>query len=81
MGKGGVGKTTVAASLAALEAETHGEAIFVEFGDGESGRRALAGAQRNVEHVVIRPARPCNAPPRRSSARPPWRSWRSATSR
>ncbi len=56
MGKGGVGKTTIAASLAALEAETRGEAIFVEFGDGESGRRALAGAQRNVKHVVIRPA-------------------------
>jgi anion-transporting ArsA/GET3 family ATPase len=56
MGKGGVGKTTIAASLAALEAETRGEAIFVEFGDGESGRRALAGAHRSVKHVVIRPA-------------------------
>ncbi len=55
MGKGGVGKTTVAASLAVLEAETHGLAALVEFGDGESGRRALAGAHRGVEHIVIRP--------------------------
>ena len=55
MGKGGVGKTTVAASLAVLDAETHGLAVLVEFGDGESGRRALAGAHRNVEHVIIRP--------------------------
>ncbi|MFO0607695.1 MAG: hypothetical protein U0324_31320 [Polyangiales bacterium] len=56
MGKGGVGKTTVAASLAALEAETHGAAALVEFGDGESGRRALGGARKGVEHVVIKPA-------------------------
>ncbi len=56
MGKGGVGKTTVAASLAVLDAETHGVAALVEFGDGESGRRALAGAHRNVEHIVIKPA-------------------------
>lgn len=55
MGKGGVGKTTVAAALAALDAETHGMAALVEFGDGESGRRALAGAHRNVEHIVIKP--------------------------
>jgi hypothetical protein len=56
MGKGGVGKTTVAAALAALTAETHGLAVLVEFGDGESGRRALHGARRGVEHIVIRPA-------------------------
>lgn len=55
MGKGGVGKTTVAAGLAVLDAETHGMSVLVEFGDGQSGRRALAGAHRNVEHVVIRP--------------------------
>lgn len=55
MGKGGVGKTTVAAALAALTAETHGIAALVEFGDGESGRRALHGARRGVEHIVIRP--------------------------
>jgi arsenite-transporting ATPase len=56
MGKGGVGKTTVAASLAVLEAETRGMAVLLEFGDGQSGRRALEGAHRGVEHVVIRPA-------------------------
>jgi anion-transporting ArsA/GET3 family ATPase len=56
MGKGGVGKTTVAAALALLDAETHGLSVLVEFGDGEAGRRALAGAHRGVEHLVIRPA-------------------------
>jgi arsenite-transporting ATPase len=56
MGKGGVGKTTVAAALAALTAEARGLSVLVEFGDGESGRRALHGARRGVEHVVIRPA-------------------------
>jgi arsenite-transporting ATPase len=57
MGKGGVGKTTIAAGLAVLEAETRGVAVLVEFGDGESGRRALhgSGGRRDVEHVVIRP--------------------------
>lgn len=53
MGKGGVGKTTVAAALATLEAETHGMAALVEFGDGESGKRALGRSHRGVEHVVI----------------------------
>jgi anion-transporting ArsA/GET3 family ATPase len=56
LGKGGVGKTTVAASLAALAAETHGAAALVEFGDGASGRRALAGARGRIEHLVIKPA-------------------------
>jgi arsenite/tail-anchored protein-transporting ATPase len=56
MGKGGVGKTTIAAGLAVLGAETNGKAAFVEFGDGDSGRRALAGGPRSVEHIVIRPA-------------------------
>ena len=54
-GKGGVGKTTIAASLAVLDAEVHGMAALVEFGDGQSGKRALAGARRGVEHIVIRP--------------------------
>lgn len=54
-GKGGVGKTTVAASLAVLAAELHGGAALVEFGDGQSGKRALGGARRGVEHLVIRP--------------------------
>jgi anion-transporting ArsA/GET3 family ATPase len=55
MGKGGVGKTTIAAGLAVLDAETYGRAVLVEFGDGESGRRALGGAHRGVEHLVIKP--------------------------
>lgn len=54
-GKGGVGKTTIAAGLAVLDAELHGRAALVEFGDGQSGKRALAGAPRSVEHLVIRP--------------------------
>lgn len=54
MGKGGVGKTAVAAGLAALEADTHGMATLVEFGDGAAGRRALAGCKASVEHVVVR---------------------------
>lgn len=52
MGKGGVGKTTVAAGLGALAAEVEGAAVVVEFGDGEAGRRALAGV-KGVEHIVI----------------------------
>jgi arsenite/tail-anchored protein-transporting ATPase len=56
MGKGGVGKTTIAAGLAVLGAEAQGKAVYVEFGDGEAGRRALAGSHRDVEHVIIRPA-------------------------
>ena len=54
-GKGGVGKTTVAASLAVLAAETNGTAVLVEFGDGQSGKRALLGSGKRVEHVVIHP--------------------------
>ncbi len=54
-GKGGVGKTTIAASLALLAAEKKGSAIFVEFGDGQSGKRALLGSRHRVEHVVITP--------------------------
>jgi anion-transporting ArsA/GET3 family ATPase len=56
MGKGGVGKTTVAAGLAVLGAETLGKAALVEFGDGEAGRRALAGSHHDIEHIVIRPS-------------------------
>jgi arsenite-transporting ATPase len=55
MGKGGVGRTTLAAGLALLEIQAHGAAVLVEFGDGASGRRALGAAHRHVEHVVIRP--------------------------
>ena len=54
-GKGGVGKTTVAASLAVMDAELRGFAALVEFGDGQSGKRALAGTGGLVEHIVVRP--------------------------
>ena len=53
-GKGGVGKTTVAAGLAAAAARKDGSAVYVEFGDGISGRRVLGDAA-GVEHVVIDP--------------------------
>ena len=54
-GKGGVGKTTVAAGLAAAAAARDGASVLVEFGDGEAGRRALGGRRHGVEHVVIKP--------------------------
>lgn len=54
LGKGGVGRTTVAASLALLEARLRGAAVLVEFGDGEAGRRALGAHRGDVEHVALR---------------------------
>lgn len=54
-GKGGVGKTTVAAGLAVAAAHRGGSAALVEFGDGESGRRALGRARSSVDHLVIAP--------------------------
>jgi anion-transporting ArsA/GET3 family ATPase len=54
-GKGGVGKTTVAAGLAVALARQSSRAALVEFGDGESGTRALGSSRREVEHVVVRP--------------------------
>ncbi|MGE0789983.1 MAG: ArsA-related P-loop ATPase [Sandaracinaceae bacterium] len=54
-GKGGVGKTTVAAGLAQAAAQQHGGAVFVEFGDGDSGKRVL-GRAKNVRHEVIEPS-------------------------
>lgn len=53
-GKGGVGKTTVAAGLAEAAARRDGKAIFVEFGDGEAGKRAL-GKKSRVKHEVVVP--------------------------
>jgi hypothetical protein len=68
--------------LAVLDAETHGDGALVELGDGESGRRALAGARHEgVEHIVLQPEE-ClqrGATPLFGSAT--WRSSRSATSR
>jgi len=55
-GKGGVGKTTVAAGIAMAAAESDGGAVFVEFGDGSAGKRALGDKPRNLSHVAIRPA-------------------------
>ena len=53
-GKGGVGKTTVAAGLAQAAAARDGRAVFVEFGDGEAGKRVL-GKGRKVKHEVVVP--------------------------
>lgn len=56
-GKGGVGKTTLAAGLAAASARADGHAVLVEFGDGESGKRALGqnDGQHAVHHRIIEP--------------------------
>ncbi len=54
-GKGGVGKTTVAAGLALAALEETSRAVFVEFSDGVSGERALGNAGRAVKRVVIDP--------------------------
>ena len=54
-GKGGVGKTTVAAGLAVAALEDASKAVYVEFSDGASGKRALGQAGRAVKHVVIHP--------------------------
>jgi anion-transporting ArsA/GET3 family ATPase len=56
-GKGGVGKTLVAAGLAVAAAKRDGRAVYVEFGDGESGARALGARHPEVKHVVLDPAR------------------------
>lgn len=55
MGKGGVGKTTIAAALAVLETQLRGRAVLVEFGDGSSGVRALGRSAAGVEHLVVKP--------------------------
>lgn len=55
-GKGGVGKTTVAAGLALAAAEAEGEAVFVEFGDGAGARRVLRNRPSGLEHVVLDPS-------------------------
>ncbi len=54
-GKGGVGKTTVAAGLAVAAAEQGHGSIFVEFGDSDAGEVALAGAPSTVRYERIRP--------------------------
>ncbi len=52
-GKGGVGKSTVAAAIALRAARQGARAALVEFDDGEAGARALQGADAPVEHVVV----------------------------
>jgi anion-transporting ArsA/GET3 family ATPase len=54
-GKGGVGKTLVAAGLAVAAAKQEGRAVYVEFGDGESGARAFGDQRDRVEHLVLDP--------------------------
>lgn len=51
-GKGGVGKTAIAAGLAEAAARRDGAAMLIEFGDGESGRRALRRGTKVVHRVV-----------------------------
>jgi anion-transporting ArsA/GET3 family ATPase len=54
-GKGGVGKTSVAAGLAVAAARREGSAVLVEFGDGHAGKRAL-GKESGVIHRTVEPA-------------------------
>jgi Anion-transporting ATPase len=52
-GKGGVGKTTVAAAIA-YDASRRGQrAALVEFDDGEAGARTLGADRSHVSHVVL----------------------------
>ncbi|WP_053232583.1 ArsA family ATPase [Sandaracinus amylolyticus] len=53
-GKGGVGKTTLAAGIAEAAAAREGRAVLIEFGDGESGKRVL-GPRSKVAHRVVDP--------------------------
>jgi len=52
-GKGGVGKTTVAAALAVQSSKSGKRTAMVEFDDGEAGARALGGDASHVAHVVF----------------------------
>lgn len=51
-GKGGVGKSTIAAAIAVAMARAGRRAALVEFDDDEAGGRALTGADAHVEHVI-----------------------------
>ena len=51
-GKGGVGKSTIAAAIAVAMARAGKRAALVEFDDDEAGARALRGADAPVEHVI-----------------------------
>lgn len=52
-GKGGVGKTTIAAGLAEAAAREEGAATLVEFGDGESGQRVLGPKAKSAHRVIV----------------------------
>ena len=52
-GKGGVGKSTVAAALARAEADQSGAAVLVEFEGATAAARALGSQSRGVRHVMI----------------------------
>ncbi|MBI2895005.1 MAG: PhoH family protein [Deltaproteobacteria bacterium] len=54
-GKGGVGKTTVAAALALDAARGGGRSLLVELRDPEAGARALGASLGQIEHVVVKP--------------------------
>lgn len=53
-GKGGVGKSTVAGAIALGFARGGERVVLLELDDDEAGKRALAGADRKVSHVVVR---------------------------
>ena len=52
-GKGGVGKSTVAAALARAEADRAGQAKLVEFEGSTAAARALGAQSEGIEHVSI----------------------------
>jgi arsenite-transporting ATPase len=52
-GKGGVGKTTVAAALSRLEADRRGSATLLEFEGSLGALRALGNEQQGIRHVVV----------------------------
>jgi anion-transporting ArsA/GET3 family ATPase len=52
-GKGGVGKTTVAAAIAYQASRSGKRAALVEFDDGEAGARALGADRSHITHVVL----------------------------
>jgi arsenite/tail-anchored protein-transporting ATPase len=52
-GKGGVGKSTVAAVLARVEADRTGQALLVEFEGSASAARALGSDGQGVRHLTI----------------------------